>query len=130
MRIIDRLTKYLNQKLITAYSFERKCQVANGYLKKQVTGKGSIGSDILARIYEQYPDLNLIWLITGKGEMILPEGDERRADNQVEEEKYSYSKDEKIQLLNDRITLLESSLSDKKRIIDLLEKSKKKKDAE
>jgi hypothetical protein len=87
MRIIDRLTKYLRQKAITAYSFERRCQIANGYLKKQVKGKGSIGSEILARIYHHYPDLNLLWLISGEGEMLLPENEIRALNHQVEEEK-------------------------------------------
>lgn len=122
MRIIDRLTKYLRQKAITAYSFERKCQIANGYLKKQVRGKGSIGSEILARIYQHYPDLNLLWLISGEGEMLLPENEIRALNNQVEEEKIFYTKDERIEFLNERIILLESSLADKKRIIALMEK--------
>ena len=58
MRIIDRLAQYLAYKKITAYAFERTCQVANGYLKKQLKGKGSIGSDILLRIYNNYLDLD------------------------------------------------------------------------
>ena len=70
MRIIDRLLSYLAAKRITAYSFERNCKVANGYLKKQHRGKGSIGSDILERIHQNYFDINLVWLITGEGEML------------------------------------------------------------
>ena len=128
MRIIDRLTKYLKQKTITPYSFERTCQIANGYLKKQIRGKGSIGSEILARIYHHYPDLNLLWLISGEGEMLVPENEMRIINNQVEEEKIFYTKDERIEFLNERIALMESSLADKKRIIDLLEKKNKKKE--
>lgn len=32
-------------------------------------GKG-IGSDKLAKIHDTHPEINLVWLITGKGEMI------------------------------------------------------------
>ena len=96
--------------------------------KKQIRGKGSIGSEILARIYHHFPDLNLLWLISGEGEMLVPENEIRTTNNQVEEEKIFYTKDERIEFLNERIALLESSLTDKKRIIELLEKSTRKKE--
>lgn len=118
MRIIDRLAKYLAYKKITAYAFERTSQVANGYLKKQLKGKGSIGSDILLRIYHNYPDLDFIWLLTGDGEM-LRQYDENG--NLPGDLRPHYSKDEMIQLMNARITLLETALADKEKIIMLLE---------
>ena len=31
----------------------------------------SVGSDIIERILEVYPQVNLMWLITGKGEMLI-----------------------------------------------------------
>jgi hypothetical protein len=49
---------------------ERTCGLSNGYIGKQDHGKGSIGSNVLAKIEKHYPDLNLIWLITGKGHML------------------------------------------------------------
>jgi hypothetical protein len=45
--------------------------LSNGYLGKQLKGKGAVGSDILERIKENYTDLSLIWLVTGKGAMLL-----------------------------------------------------------
>ena len=117
MRIIDRLIKYLESKRITAYSFERTCQVANGYLKKQQRGKGTIGSDILERVRRNYPDLSLLWLISGEGEMLAEEVEE----NLLREDKQYYSKDEVIRLLTERIKLLEIALADKEKIIKLLE---------
>ena len=118
MRIIDRLVKYLESKRITAYSFERTCQVANGYLKKQQKGKGSIGSDILERIHRVYPDLNLLWLIAGEGEMTEP-GNEDGAF--INDSRQFYTKDEMIQFLQERINLLESVVADKDKIISMLE---------
>jgi transcriptional regulator with XRE-family HTH domain len=120
MRIIDRLLQYLAEKKITAYSFERNCKVANGYLKKQQKGKGSVGSDILERIYKNYLDLSLIWLISGEGEMLVDT--ENIAGRQVlAEKKQYYTKDEHLQHLAERIALLETSLADKEKIIALLE---------
>lgn len=130
MRIIDRLTQYLEHKKITPYSFERICQVANGYLKKQQKGKGTIGSDILERIHKNYFDLDITWLVTGEGDMLETDGSDRRTKRlMLEEEKKYYSKDEMIKFLQERVALLESSLADKIKIIALLEEqlTKKKK---
>jgi hypothetical protein len=122
MRIIDRLATYLEHKKITPYSFERICQVANGYLKKQQKGKGTVGSDILERIHKNYFDLDMVWLITGEGDMLETDAGERRIKRlTLEEEKKFYSKDEMIKFLQERVALLESSLADKEKIIALLE---------
>jgi hypothetical protein len=47
MRVIDRLQEYLTRKNISPYNFEKNCGIANGYLSKQMKGKGSIGSEII-----------------------------------------------------------------------------------
>lgn len=122
MRIIDRLIQYIEHKKITAYSFERTCQVANGYLKKQQKGKGSIGSDILERINKNYFDLNLVWLITGEEEMLYQDNEDRRNKRLLlQEDKNYYTKDEMIKFLQERVVLLESALADKEKIVALLE---------
>jgi transcriptional regulator with XRE-family HTH domain len=128
VRIIDRLIQYLEHKRITAYSFERTCQVANGYLKKQQKGKGSIGSDILERIHRNYFDINIAWLVTGEGDMTLSEASDRVTERlMMQEERQSYIKKEMIQLLQEQIKLLESALADKEKIIAMLESGKEKK---
>jgi len=116
MRVIDRLTTYLQSKGISAYSFERTCQVANGYLRKQEKGKGSIGSDILERIIREYADLSLPWLLNGTGDMLVEK------EHQVQESQHKYTKDDQLSSLLERIRLLESSLADKEKIIAMLEK--------
>lgn len=122
MRVIDRLAKYLEYKNISAYSFERTCGVANGYLKKQIKGTGAIGSDILERIHKHYFDLDLVWLIAGEGNMIdLDATDKETRRLLLHEDKQYYSKDEIIKNLQERVALLESSLADKEKIISLLE---------
>ncbi len=123
MRIIDRLIKYLDHHRITPYNFERACGVANGYLKKQTKGRGSIGSEILEKIVERYKDLSLTWLITGKGNMLL-EGNYQssiQSGNWSEDEVKYPSNEYVISLLRDKIAVLESALSDKEKIIKLLE---------
>lgn len=47
-------------------SFYKQTGLSNGYLDKVK----ELGSDKIASIISSYPQLNLTWLITGKGEMI------------------------------------------------------------
>ena len=119
MRIIDRLFSFINDRKLTAYAFEKSCGVANGYLKKQQKGKGSIGSDILEKIHQNYLDLSLIWLLTGEGNMLLePTTPTQRI---LQEERAQYTRDEHMQALKERIKLLETLLRDKEKIIKLME---------
>jgi hypothetical protein len=128
MRIIERLTAYIEYKKIKPSVFEKKCLLANGYLKKQHKGKGSIGSEIIARIHKIYEDLNINWLMTGEGEMIDPEFEDKELKRQtLQEDKNYYTKDEMIKFLQERVALLETSLADKEKIIAMLEKQVAKK---
>ncbi|GAC1395359.1 MAG: hypothetical protein NVSMB63_15490 [Sediminibacterium sp.] len=126
MKLVERLYQYLAKKDITAYAFEHSCGVSNGYLGKQLKGKGSIGSDILQRIKENYTDLSLLWLVTGKGTMLIDplvkKADQFAYELNEEQEAYFTSKDEIISLLKQQIAQLETVIIDKNKIIALLER--------
>ncbi|MDR2065531.1 MAG: hypothetical protein LBP85_07490 [Prevotellaceae bacterium] len=66
MNIRERLIKYLDYKNISKYKFYQKTGFSNGFLDK----KGAIGSDNCEKICCEFPDINLEWLIMGKGEML------------------------------------------------------------
>lgn len=118
MRIIDRLQQYIEYRKLSPYAFERACGLANGYLGKQLKGRGRIGSEILEKIHSTFQDLNLTWLLTGQGEMIVSHSGQL-----IREENAGYgnSRDELIRMLRSQITLLEVSNADKDKIIALLE---------
>ncbi|WP_372640226.1 helix-turn-helix transcriptional regulator [Ancylomarina sp.] len=65
--IRSRIIEYIDSKDISKYKFYKETKLSNGFLDKE----GSIRSDICEKISYQYPDLNLNWLLTGKGEMII-----------------------------------------------------------
>lgn len=91
MDIKDRISEFIKHKSITIAEFERNVELANGYIKKI---KGSIGSDKLNNIASYYPDLNIDWLITGKGSMLKSEqisSIKERLAHFLEEEKISVS---------------------------------------
>ena len=94
--------------------------MANGYLKKQFKGKGTVGSDMLEKLHQKHADLNLMWLITGKGAML----DEQAAVPGQPPEKdreYAISKDDIIAMLRGQTAMMQRSLADKEKIILMLE---------
>jgi len=122
VRTIDRLLEYLRHHRFTPYAFEQRCGIANGYLKKQSKGKGSIGSDILAKIIDRCRDIDPEWLLTGRGKMLRnseypPVSDPKS----VVEEPGAPAADYLVRLLQDKTKILENALHDKEKIILLLE---------
>lgn len=71
MKIIDRIIDFIKHKNMSMRAFDMSIKVGNGYTSKQSKSNASIGSDVLERIIDTYPELNPLWLITGKGEMII-----------------------------------------------------------
>ncbi|WP_019538825.1 helix-turn-helix domain-containing protein [Proteiniphilum acetatigenes] len=65
----DRLKLFIKSKRLGQTKFEELVGLSRGYISRV---KPSIGVDKLLGIIEVFPDLNLDWLITGKGEMIDP----------------------------------------------------------
>jgi hypothetical protein len=118
LRVIDRLFQYIETKSVLPTAFERNCGIANGYLKKQARGRGSIGSEILLKIIIKYSDLSLIWLVTGNGSMNndLAYGfsAHNEQDHRIKDEKVVYITDERtVRLLHEKIIILENALADK-----------------
>lgn len=60
-----RLIDYLDSERITKAAFYKATSLGNGFLDKNE----NIGSNNVETIISTYPNLNLEWLITGKGEM-------------------------------------------------------------
>ncbi|QHI38272.1 hypothetical protein IMCC3317_36620 [Kordia antarctica] len=52
-------------------AFDISIKVGNGYTSKQSKSGASVGSDVLERIIDTYPELNPLWLVTGKDTMII-----------------------------------------------------------
>ena len=102
MKAIERLNKYMEIKKIVPMELEQTSNISNGYIGNQLKKKGSIGSDILEKIATAYPDLNLVWLITGKGPMIVNPPKTTKADEEanhlLEEDQADYKR--KTELLN------------------------------
>lgn len=117
----ERILQFIEYKRLSKNKFYKETGLSNGILDKQ----GGISSDSLEKIYYVYPEINLDWLLTGKGEMLKKEGLVQQAHNNISStitqhqtihapEDYETLKKE-----NQRLTQENSGLKDK--IIQLME---------
>lgn len=115
-----RLKSYLAYKNITAMEFERKIDVGNGFVSSLDIKSRAMGSDKLKKISDLYEDLNLSWLIAGKGEMINLEYS-LNLDNIINEEQPIYEhKNKKVDIDYEKIIAqLKKELEEKEYIIQL-----------
>lgn len=65
--IRERILQFIEYKSITKYRFYQDLGFSNGFLDKE----GAIGSDKCEKIIYHFPDLNPLWLLTGKGNMLI-----------------------------------------------------------
>ncbi len=68
---VDRLVLFIRAIDISHKRFERTIGVSNGYITNQLKRRGSISSKILTKILLKYPELNVVWLLTGHS-LIIP----------------------------------------------------------
>ena len=62
----DRLKEFLSFKKIGRNKFEERAKIAIGYMSSKSI---SISSDVIEKTAVLFPDLNIEWLVTGKGAM-------------------------------------------------------------
>ncbi len=137
------LNKYIDYKGISVFAFEKKIGVRST-ISKAINANSNLGSNLLAKIIVEFPEINPYWLITGDGEMI--KNDKKSVNYELENEniltlnepKSDYgtnfdAKDKTIatleqfvtELRNDKKELLEDKrelLDDKRFIKKMLEK--------
>lgn len=66
-----RLLKYLENKGISKSEFYSFTDIKRGLLDSDKLS-AAVPDTTLAKIIAKYPDLNIIWLLTGTGTMLLP----------------------------------------------------------
>lgn len=71
----NRLMKIIEYLGITAAALERACGWSGGSV---TTATDGISAKRIASLHAAYPEINLTWLITGEGEMIVKSAPEMK----------------------------------------------------
>ncbi|ADV51413.1 hypothetical protein I2486_20490 [Cellulophaga sp. E16_2] len=87
-KTVDRLMQFIKNAGMSARQFDLSIGASNGYTLRMLKNNASIGSDVIENIVATYPKLNLVWLITGEGEMLKSEVNSLNF-NQLPKEKQS-----------------------------------------
>ncbi|EAR15691.1 hypothetical protein [Robiginitalea biformata] len=69
-KTIDRLIQFINHIGLSARQFDISIGASNGYTLRMKKNHASVGSDVLETVLQTYPDLNVVWLLTGEGVML------------------------------------------------------------
>lgn len=109
IRVKERFNEFIAQSGLSVAAFEKKCGLANGYVRNF---KGNFGIAKLEDILRAFPSLNKEWLLYGNGEMLA--GSERQPENPVEE------KPEDRGMVDKLLGLVESQRRDIETLIELV----------
>lgn len=104
----ERLRQLIDYYNISANLFSQKIGVSEGAIRKILTQDTTIRSDTLEKISQNFADINMDWLITGRGEMLL---------NNHQEEISTINNSDNVSRL---ITILQATLLEKDKQIDRL----------
>lgn len=73
MDIVSRLKLFLQQNGIANSQFADTCEIPRPTLSQLLNGRNKkVSDEIITKIHNAYPSLNILWLMFGDGDMIVP----------------------------------------------------------
>lgn len=114
-----RLKQYIDHKNLSIRSFELKSSLKNGTVYRVIKNNTSLNGESIAAIGKYWEDLNLNWLIVGKGEMLKSDSTnhqmkyDRERDSSIEAQ--LNRADEHIVLQKEMIIILKEIIKDQKK---------------
>jgi transcriptional regulator with XRE-family HTH domain len=134
----DRLKELINLLKLSGNAFAKKLNVSPSAINTVIGPRQSKPStDLLEKIGEAYPRVNMDWLIIGRGEPLRPLGERETIGSQANEDRSAYnsrvqhqSGNNNIQIIGElescrqKVALLERVVEGKDQIITLLKERK------
>lgn len=113
----NRLKAFIDHLGTSITAFEGKIGVSKGALAKPIKNGKTVGVEVLEKIFNEYPNVNLEWLIAGAGAMLkdgtaineLPDSD----DVTLSKNEYIDLQRKALQNQDERIAELERELGKK-----------------
>ncbi len=99
----DRLKQIIDYYNLNTRNFEIKISVSEGVISKFLANKNGIKADTLQKINAIFPNINLDWLITGRGNMLIDLHHEPKKNEQTPdiEKAIADERERTIQVLQD-----------------------------
>ncbi|WP_460218927.1 hypothetical protein [Psychroserpens sp. MEBiC05023] len=87
-KTVHRIMQLIASLNMSARQFDISIGTANGYILRMQKNNASVGSDVIERIVKEYPQVNLVWLMTGKGNMFIEDVKKPKARSQQDIEAF------------------------------------------
>ncbi|MDR0961098.1 MAG: helix-turn-helix transcriptional regulator [Mediterranea sp.] len=81
MEIDERIKLVMEQKNLTIGAFAESIGIAQATLSHIFNGRNKPSMNVILALYERYPDVQLEWLLTGKGSMYKSDNTTVQAQN-------------------------------------------------
>lgn len=108
--IKERILEFIDYKVISNREFCKKIKVS----PNTFSTKSALGSDILIKINNEHPELNMDWVVTGRGNMLyVPTRKERIPETQEEKEEWLRSFKYQVENIQDEEMLGEATKDDR-----------------
>ena len=114
MNLKKRLKTFISKKRLKISFFESEIGLSHGYVNSITK---NIGNDKLERIVERFPELNIEWLLLGKGEMLKNSAQNSAIVNEPETP-YTNTSDKLDEARERIITLQEKLIEARDRFLD------------
>jgi hypothetical protein len=118
--IIERIKEIIDNEKISVRIFEEKIGVSQGSINKSINAMADIKGSVMNKIVDVFPQYNPVWLLTGKGEMLINEGKDSEPLNYsncpicAEKDRVINNQAERIQELKETISILQGGCSSKR----------------
>lgn len=84
MDIVERLNLILDKLEITKSQFADSCSIPRPTASQILSGRNKkISDEIIAKIHEVYPQVSVMWLMFGEGDMLVETTGAKPADNSI-----------------------------------------------
>lgn len=71
MDITDRLQLFMQHEGVTAFQMNQAAGLSRTLLSKAIENHQGLNTATIEKIVKKYPNLNVDWLVTGRGEMLI-----------------------------------------------------------
>lgn len=80
--MIDRIKRFIDLQNLTSSSFANEIGVQRSSVSHVLSGRNKPSLDFVTKIKDRFPEVNLEWLISGKGSMISVQ--QKKETNEIE----------------------------------------------